>query len=115
MERNVPDDVKEQKQQQPSSKQCHDHAYSITPASPNSDSGVSSGPYSPSNSTNSLEDMPFDLERELFAPLDLKSYENADILPDVDPMLLDSLSDCGSSPGLTGNESPINFGENKVF
>lgn len=110
METNLPDDVKQQQQHiNIKQQQFTDHAYSITPSSPHSDSGISSGPYSPSNSTNSADELPFDIEQELFAPLDLKSYEDidADSMSAIDPMLLDSLSETSSSPG---NESPINFG-----
>ena len=109
MDTNLPDDVKEQQQQlTPAAvKQVNDHAYSISPASPHSDSGISNGPYSPSSSSNGIDDIGFDLERELFAPLDLKSYETEE--QGNNPSLMDALSE-SSSPGLYGNESPVSFG-----
>lgn len=108
MDTNLPDDVKQQQQQMTPAamKQVNDHAYSISPASPHSDSGISNGPYSPSNSSTGIDDMGFDLERELFAPLDLKSYETED--QGNSPSLLDAMSE-SSSPGLYGNESPVSF------
>lgn len=119
----MPDDIKQQQQQQYiPTKQISDHAYSISPASPHSghsDSGISNGPYSPSNSSSScVEDLGFDLERDLFAPLDLKSYEPDDNHHVVNPSTLmeldlDTISE-SSSPGLLGNESPISFGKNPV-
>ena len=116
METNLPDDIKQQQQlQHTQQKQCSDHAYSINPSSPQSDSGVSSsGPYSPSSSSNGVEDLTFDLDRDLFGPLDLKNYDDleGDMVTGIDPMLLDSLSECSSdSPALAGNESPVKFGE----
>lgn len=115
METNLPDDVKQQQQkQQPSqNKKFSDHAYSITPSSPQSDSGISSGPYSPSNSSNSIEDLSFDIERDLFGPLDLKTYEDVDnsFMTSVDPAFLDSVSECSTSPSRIGNESPMSFGK----
>lgn len=118
METNLPDYVKQAQQhpqyQQPQQKQVSDHDYSISPSSPHSDSGVSSaGPYSPSNSSG-IEDLAFDIDRDLFGPLDLKNYDDVDgdMVGGVDPMLLDSISECSSdSPALAGNESPARFGK----
>lgn len=115
LETNLPDDVKQQQQfqQPPAQQRVSDHAYSISPVSPNSDSGVSSAsPYSPSSSGNEIEDLNFDMDDGLFSSLGLKGYDDADddMVTSVDPMLLDSLSDCSStSPALQGNESPVTF------
>lgn len=109
METNLPDDAKQKAL-------YSDHAYYAASSPGGSDSGVSTGGYSPSSSNNSIEDIiPMDMEKELFGPLNLKNYEGMDSMEEeltgIDPYLLDSLSDASGSPGLIGNESPINFGE----
>ncbi|XP_067933444.1 cyclic AMP-responsive element-binding protein 3-like protein 3 [Watersipora subatra] len=112
LDSNLPDDEKQQQVQHIQHKTVSDHAYSINPASPHSDSGVSStGAYSPS-SGHDVDDLTFDVDRDLFGPLGLEKYSDmdSDLTSSVSPMLLDSISDCSSSsPVLAGNESPVRF------
>lgn len=107
MTTNLPDDVK---QQQMTQEKYSDHAYSATPSSPKSDSGISTGPYSPSNSSYGVDELiPMDFEKELFGPLDLKNYDTDELL--ADQVSVESFSDSGMSPSFSGgSESPMNFG-----
>lgn len=110
MDTNLSDDIKE-KQLQP--KFNTDHAYSATPGSPNSDSGISNGPSSPAISSSGLgsEPIAFDLDQELFGPLNLKDYENLHE-QEMDPVILGSWSDSSScSPELKNDEATFSFGK----
>lgn len=103
LDSNLPDDMKQKQLKQ---NHVADHAYSVNPSSPHSDSGISNGPYSPSSSSNSIEDVGLtDMwQKELFEPLGLNKDTD---FPVIDDMMMDAWSDnSSSSPCLEGNESP---------